>query len=77
MKTMTTDTSERGLERLICKALTGHPCYLPNPSMVAEPPAAYGGAGWICGDPTDYDREYCVDLAQLSVFLHETKQNVA
>ena len=30
---MTTDTSERGLERLICTALAGHPC---------EPPAA----GW-------------------------------
>jgi len=23
---MTTDTSERGLERLICMALCGHPC---------------------------------------------------
>ncbi len=23
---MTTDTSERGLERLICTALSGHPC---------------------------------------------------
>lgn len=23
---MTTDTSERGLERLICTALAGHPC---------------------------------------------------
>ena len=30
---MTTDTSERGLERLICTALAGHPC---------EPPTA----GW-------------------------------
>ena len=77
MKTVKTDTSERGLERLICKALTGHPCDQPNRSMVAEPPAAYGGVGWICGDPTDYDREYCVDLVQLSAFLRETQQNVA
>ena len=30
------------------------------------------GAGWICGDPQDYDREYCVDLAQLSAFLDAT-----
>jgi len=74
---MTTDTSERGLERTICKALTGQPCDQPNSSMVAEPPAAYGGVGWVCGDPTDYDREYCVDLAQLSAFLRETQHNVA
>ena len=30
---MTTDTSERGLEALICTVLVGHPC---------EPTAAYG-----------------------------------
>ncbi len=28
---MTTDTSERGLERLICTALTGHACDPPQP----------------------------------------------
>ena len=28
---MTTDTSEKGLERLICKTLTGHPCDPPDP----------------------------------------------
>jgi type I restriction enzyme R subunit len=70
---MTTDTSERGLERLICTALTGSAC---DPGTVPangvrERPAAYG-AGWICGAPSDYDREYCVDLAQLSAFLRET-----
>ena len=27
---MTTDTSERGLERHICTALTGHPCDPPK-----------------------------------------------
>ncbi len=66
---MTTDTSERGLERLICAALTGAACDSPQGGMVHERPASYG-AGWICGDPQDYDREYCVDLAQLSAFLH-------
>ena len=40
--------------------------------MVRERPAGYG-AGWICGDSQDYDREYCVDLAQLSAFLHATQ----
>jgi type I restriction enzyme R subunit len=69
---MNSDTSERGLERLICTALTGHPCDPPQPGEMHERPAAYG-VGWIGGDPNDYDREYCVDLAQLSAFLRETQ----
>ncbi len=56
---MTTDTSERGLERLICTALTGSPC---DPcagltDQVHEPASNYG-SGWICSNPNDYDREY-------------------
>jgi len=75
----TTDTSERGLERLICSALTGSPCgpgTVPSADEVRDRPATYG-AGWIGGDPKDYDREYCVDLAQLSAFLQETQPEVA
>ena len=33
---------------------------------MAEPRAAYGGVGWSPGSHHDYDREYCVDLAQLA-----------
>ncbi len=75
---MTSDTSERGLERLICTAMTGHPCDPGGGAAdrVAERPAVYG-AGWIGGDANDYDREYCVDLAQLSTFLRETQPRVA
>jgi type I restriction enzyme R subunit len=75
---MSTDTSERGLERLICTALTGAACDSGpvKANAVRERPAAYG-AGWICGAPEDYDREYCVDLAQLSAFLRETQPEVA
>ena len=69
---MTTDTSERGLERLICEALTGAPCDTPQDGIVRERPAVYG-ARWICGDPHDYNREHCVDLVQLSAFLHATQ----
>ena len=29
------------------------------------------------GDPRDYDREYCVDLAHLSAFLNTTQPDVA
>ena len=42
-----------------------------------ERPAALRRRGWICGAPEDYDREYCVDLAQLSAFLRETQPEVA
>ena len=70
---MTTDTSERGLERLICTALTGAPCDPGVPAnRVQERPASYA-AGWICSAADDYDREYCVDLAQLAAFLGATR----
>jgi type I restriction enzyme, R subunit len=71
---MTTDTSERGLECLICTALTGHPCE-PNAGTIEERPAGYP-AGWIGGLPEHYDREHCVDLIQLSRFLRETQPDV-
>ncbi|EGV19166.1 type I restriction endonuclease [Thiocapsa marina] len=75
---MTTDTTERGLERLICAAMTGSPC---EPGALThgpldEPHADYG-VGWMCGRAADYDREYCVDLTQLAAFLHETQLEVA
>ena len=72
-----TDTSERGLERLICTALTGHPCDPPKAGSVAEPEVGYGGLGWAGGNPHDYDREYCVDLAQLTFFLRATQPEAA
>jgi type I restriction enzyme R subunit len=73
-----TDTTERGLERLICTALTGDPC---DPGAVPrdkaqERPAAHG-AGWVGGDAADYDREYGVDLHQLGIFLRATQRPVA
>ena len=73
---MVTDTTERGLESLICTALTGSPCEPSQPGAVRERPAAYG-VGWMCGNSQDYDREHCVDLAQLSAFLHATQPETA
>ncbi len=70
---MTTDTSERELERLICTVLTGHPCDPPKEGTVGEPAVGYGGVGWGCGNPHDYEREYCVDLVQLAAFLCATQ----
>ena len=77
-RVVTTDTTERGLERLICTALAGHPCDPPSKSGERrEPEAQSGGAGWSAGDLRDYDRSYCVDLAQLSAFLHATQPEAA
>ncbi|MDE0553597.1 MAG: type I restriction endonuclease subunit R [Candidatus Poribacteria bacterium] len=74
---MSTDTSERGLESLICTALAGHPCEPPAAATIGEPPASYGGVGWSGGNHHDYDREYCVDLVQLAAFLRESQPEAA
>ncbi|MCS1407249.1 MAG: Type-1 restriction enzyme R protein [Verrucomicrobia subdivision 3 bacterium] len=74
---MTTDTSEKGLEALICTALAGHPCDPLEEGRTAEARTAYGGVGWSGGSPHDYDREYCVDLGQLAAFLHATQPEAA
>ena len=74
---MTTDTSERGLERLICTAFTGHPCDPSAAGVLAETPSTLGGVGWIGGNPGDYDREYCVDLVQIAAFLRDTQPEIA
>jgi len=73
-----TDTTEKGLETLIFRALTGvsysHP---EQTSQISEALASYGGLGYIAGNPNDYDREYCVDLFQLSEFLNSTQPEIA
>ena len=74
---MATDTSERGLERLICTALAGHPCDPESAGGAAGPPAEDGGVGWSAGRNRDYDREFCVDLVQLTSFLQATQPETA
>lgn len=69
---MTTDTSEAGFEKLICKALTGHDC---DPRAGALTPGI-SGKGWNGGLPEHYDKEYCLDIAQLLVFLRDTQPKI-
>ena len=73
---MTTDLTERGLERLICKALSGDHCDPPTGSTIGEPAAA-GGNGWSPGNYHDYNRHYCLDIVQLRTFLHGTQPDAA
>jgi len=71
---MPTDTSEKGLESLIVEAMTGcQPLSQGEPNELRHPLALYGGGGWILGNWRDYDREYCVDLAQLTAFVEVTQ----
>ena len=74
---MTTDLSERGLERLICEALTGDPCDPPAGPTVQEPHSGPGGVGWSRGNHHDYNREYCVDFVQLRTFVYATQPESA
>ena len=55
---MKMNTSERGLERLICTALTGAPCdsNTQYKDAVHEPEIRYGRSRWICGTSHHYDR---------------------
>ena len=74
---MATDTSEHGLERLICTALAGHPCDPPQEGRAAEARPGYGGVGWSGGSVHDYDREFCVDRVQITTFLQATQPDAA
>ena len=72
---MTTDTTERGLEERVCAMLT-HRADAPDAADVRERPATYE-AGWLNGCSDEYDREHCVDLAQLTAFLKATQPHLA
>ena len=74
---MTTDTSERGLENLIVRAMTGHTDLLSPEHVATETSAPVaGGTGWLLGDPHHYDRDYCVDLVQLRGFVLATQEDL-
>lgn len=74
---MSTDTSEKGLELLIMRAMTG----LSNEQLltagaqgvVCEPLAGYAGAGYLLGHTKDYDKDHAIDLRHLLSFLQTTQ----
>jgi type I restriction enzyme, R subunit len=75
---MTTDTTERGLEDLIVRSMTGRTDLLSPPHVATETSAPVaGGTGWLLGDPHHYDRDYCVDLVQLRGFVTATQEDLA
>lgn len=70
---MSTDTSEKGLETLIMKAMTGMDGLNVKPGLACEPPAPYGGTGYLAGSPKDFDRVHAIDVSQLFEFLKTTQ----
>jgi type I restriction enzyme R subunit len=70
---MTTDTSEKGLETIIMRHMTGTNGLAVTPGVVADPPTPYGGAGYFAGSAKDYDRTHALDTPQLFAFLHATQ----
>jgi len=68
-----TDISEKGLETLIVRHMTGTDGLSVAPGRVAEEPASYGGTGYTNGSPLDYDRTHALDLPQLFAFLQSTQ----
>ena len=75
--TLKTDTSEKGLEETIIRAMTGRTDVLSPEHKATETsvPVA-GGTGWLLGDNEHYDREFCVDLVQLRGFLMATQPDL-
>jgi type I restriction enzyme, R subunit len=72
-----TDTSERGLEELIVRAMTGRTDVLVPAHVATETSAPVaGGTGWLLGDAVHYDREYCIDLVQLRGFVTATQEDI-
>ena len=76
---MPTDTTEKGLETLIMRHMTGEdgfssasePLIRETPDEIAAGKA--GGSGWHAGSPDAYDRAHCIDVTQLFAFLQATQ----
>jgi len=70
----TTDTSEKALEAIIVAALTGQAeGGAPARGRQRERQLPYGGAGYVEGDPRDYDHAHALDWAKLLAFLRATQ----
>jgi type I restriction enzyme, R subunit len=71
---VTTDTSEKGLETLIMRHMTGTDGLAPEDGgKVAEAPVPVAGSGWFAGEAGSYDRAHALDSAQLFTFLEATQ----
>jgi type I restriction enzyme R subunit len=69
-----TDTTERGLESLLMRHMTGvEGFFSDSPSSTAETAPFPNGNGWFAGNAANYDREYAVDVEHFFAFLKATQ----
>jgi type I restriction enzyme R subunit len=68
----TSDVTEKGLETLIMRHMTGVDGFAVTPGAAAEQPEATS-AGYFAGSPKDYDRAHALDVPQLFAFLLTTQ----
>ncbi|TAL82285.1 MAG: type I restriction endonuclease subunit R [Candidimonas sp.] len=78
---MITDTTEKGLEALIVRHMTGLDGQVPAPLghpgatllPTSEAAVPWGGTGYLLGSPKDFDRAHALDVIQLFAFLRVTQ----
>jgi type I restriction enzyme R subunit len=80
---MSTDTSEKGLETLIMRHMTGTDGLMlaattgtgssPTTDVASRQITPFGGTGYLVGSPKDYDRAHALDVHQLLAFLRATQ----
>ena len=69
-----TDTSERELENLIVRHLTGIGEHSPAGARAAsDARGGYAGGRYVLGRAADYNRDVALDVAQLLAFLQSTQ----
>ncbi|MEO8767124.1 MAG: type I restriction endonuclease [Nitrosospira sp.] len=83
-----TDTSEKGLEALIVRHLTGQASVSPALVLANSRPwpqqvligtgvfAAYAAGGYVQGQSADYNRDVALDVAKLLAFLQATQPRI-
>jgi type I restriction enzyme, R subunit len=70
---MSTDTTEKGLETLIMRHLTGVGGLEVKPNTLADVSPPYGGIGYLASSAQDFDRAHALDAHQLFAFLQATQ----
>jgi len=70
---MSTDTTEKGMETLIMRYMTGTDGIDVKPDVMGQTLAPHGGTGYLAGSAKNYDRAHALDVQQLFAFLRATQ----
>lgn len=71
---LATDTTEKGLETIIVRHMTGTDGLTVTPDSIWEEQP--GGIGYYAGSARDYDRAHALDVPQLTTFLQATQPDI-